>query len=451
MSKLNLSVLLAEDDDAHRKTLALLLAEWGYDIIEARDGAEAVKIALGSRAPDLILMDARMPVMDGIKALEEIKKIRPEIPIILITAYSDIPDAVESIRKGALDYLTKPPDFQKLEKIIKDAAAGVSGEIDFIAQGESWRGMIGSSEPMLKTRALIEKLAPTEATVLIGGESGTGKELIARALHAAGRRAQAPFVAINCGAFTESLLASELFGHEKGAFTGADKKRPGLFLEAGDGTVFLDEIGETPPAMQVKLLRVLQEKEITPVGSSRVARVKCRIIAATNRDLEEDVKKGVFREDLYYRLNVANIRAPALRERKEDIPALARAFAQKFAAANHKKFKEVTGEALAILKKWSWPGNVRELENTLERAIILMNGEYVGARELPDRMRDVEPDSFMSRDLPEEAFSLAEMERKIIMRALDKMKGNKTETAKVLGITRKTLHAKLNRYKTEGE
>lgn len=450
-----LTVLIAEDDKAHREALERLLKDWGYNVRLASDGAEAIKICRDTPPPDLALLDVRMPRKDGMEVLREIKESRPELPVILMTAYSEIPDAVDSIREGAFDYLAKPLDFSKLRITLRNAAvqAGLIRENEKLKKDaeKGRRGVLGVAPATLKFLDLIDVIAPSEAPVLILGESGVGKELAARAVHAASAHANGPFVAINCGALTESLLTSELFGHEKGAFTGADKKRDGLFLEAGTGSVFLDEIGETPPAMQVKLLRVLQEREVIPAGGSRPTPIKCRVIAATNRDLAEEVKKGNFREDLYYRLNVAPVRVPPLRERREDIPLLARAFAEKFAGENHKNFKSLTPEALEILRKWPWPGNVRELQNTMERAIILMTGEYVGKRELPDRMLERAPAARMEESEFAEDGTLAEIERKIILRTLEKLNGNKTETAKALGITRKTLHAKLNRYKAEEE
>lgn len=454
----NLSILVADDDARHRAMLKAMLTDWGYDVIEAANGEEAILRAC--EGTDIVLMDVRMPRKDGMAALPAIKATRQEMPVILMTAYSDVGSAVEAMRNGAWDYLAKPLDFAKLRITLDNAA----GKIDPARrQPESLRTktefpLLGQSQSMLELEQMLRTVAPTEATLLITGESGTGKELAARAAHAASHRAGGPFVAINCGAFTESLLAAELFGYEKGSFTGADKRHSGLFQRANGGSIFLDEVGEMPPVMQVSLLRVIQEKEVLRVGASQPENIDCRIIVATNRDLAEEVKSGRFREDLYYRLNVVSLSMPPLRDRKGDVQILAKHFAEHFAQMNGKRFLGISDAAMNALETWSWPGNVRELENVMERAIILMPGEYVGERELPERMREKRPElgaaamGLSSLAKPEQGSdwpTLEAVEKKVILETLKRLGNNKTEAAKALGITRKTLHTKLNKYKEE--
>lgn len=453
-------ILIADDDKRHRSMLAALLDEWGYGSAGARNGEEAVKSCLEDESISLVLMDVRMPRKNGLEAFKEIHAARPDLPIIIMTAFSELETAVEAMRQGAYDYLTKPLDFPRLEAVLKNAVTqaallnGGSNQHEGVEDLESKYGLLGKSAPMRSLRALLGTVAPTEAPVLITGESGTGKELAARMIHKMSRRANGPFIAVNCGALTETLLASELFGHEKGAFTGADRKRSGLFLEASGGSLFLDEIGEMPPSMQVKLLRALQEKEVLSVGGSKPEKTDCRIISATNRNLAEEAAKGNFREDLYYRLNVAPARMPPLRERAEDIPILAESFAARLARANHKSFAAIAPEAMSVLRGWHWPGNVRELENVIERAVILMPGGHIGLRELPERiLRAERPQKPAGADDKARAdfdsMTLDEVEKKVILRALERAGQNKTEAARILGITRKTLHARLNRYKEE--
>lgn len=450
-----LTILVADDDATHREVLRTLLEEWGYAVREAVDGEHAV--ALCRKQPfDLVLMDVRMPKKSGLEALKEIKVHNPAVPVLIMTAFSEVAAAVEAIKSGAYDYLTKPLDFEKLKVVLRNVFAHVGLIREnatlsrSLAATEAQTGMVGRSESMRALWEMVRTIAPTDATVLITGESGTGKELVAKAVHAASRRARGPFVAVNCAALTESLLASELFGHEKGAFTGADKKHEGHFLKADGGTIFLDEIGEMPLSMQVKLLRVIQEREVLSVGGNKVVPVDVRIIAATNRDLAKEVAAGTFRQDLYYRLNVVTLALPPLRERADDIPLLAQHFMARFADKNNKNIKGFTPGAMDRLVRYAWPGNVRELENVIERASILLLGEHISERELPERFAASQGDALtdaLTTDCP----TLEDVERAVILKTLKRFGGNKTEAAKALGITRKTLHAKLSKYQSTQE
>lgn len=443
------TILIVDDDSGHRGMLTTLLADWGYRLEGAADGETAVAMCR-ERAFDLILMDVRMAGISGIEALKEIKAYNPAIPILIMTAYSNVETAVEAIKSGAYDYLTKPLDFDDLRLTLDRALdhASLRDENKALRQTLSASfdpgGIIGQSPPMHRLLEMLATIAPSEATVMITGESGTGKELIARAIHVNSPRHKGPYVAVNCAALTETLLESELFGHEKGAFTGADRRREGRFLAADKGTIFLDEIGEMPLSMQVKLLRVIQEREIQRVGGDQTLKVDVRIVAATNRDLLAEVEAGRFRQDLYYRLNVVALALPPLRERKEDIPLLAAHFLAKFAVKNGKRINGFTPEAMDRLLKHQWPGNVRELENAVERAVVLARGEYVSERELPPALS-----GGGGEGRPEGGFAnltLEALERLAILDALDAAGGNKSEAARRLGITRKTMHAKLAKY-----
>ena len=375
-------ILIVDDDHVHRVMLKKLLGSWGYSVAEADDGGVAIE-EVRRRSFDLILMDIRMMKVSGIEALEQIKKINPTIPVIIMTAYASVETAVSALKKGAYDYLTKPLDFDELQIVMKRATEHslLKKENEYLKErlGEKFdrQSMIGQSASMVRLLEIVEQVAPTEATILITGDSGVGKEMIANAIHANSGRQNAPFVKINCAALTETLLESELFGHEKGAFTGADRKREGKFLQAGGGSIFLDEVSEMSPAMQVKLLRVLQERELTRVGGSEVLKVDVRVIAASNKDLKKEIQAARFREDLFYRLNVVAIAVPPLRERKEDIPLLAQHFLKGFAVKNSKNVTNFTPQAMQKLVEYSWPGNVRELMNAIERAVVLSRNTYL--------------------------------------------------------------------------
>ena len=458
--KTRLDILITDDDRAHRVMLKKLLNGWGYNVTEADDGLVAVEKVRKSSF-DLILMDIRMTNVSGIEALEQIKQINADIPVIIMTAYASVETAVQTLKKGAYDYLTKPLDFDELQVSIARATehSRLKKENEYLKEklGEKFdrRNMIGQSPSMIKLLEVVEQVAATQATVLITGESGTGKEVIANAIHFNSARKNAPFVKINCAALTETLLESELFGHEKGAFTGADKRREGKFVQADGGSIFLDEVSEMSPAMQVKLLRVLQERELTRVGGHDVLKIDVRVIAASNKDLKKEIRDGRSREDLFYRLNVVTLDVPPLRERSEDIPLMAHAFLKMFAENNAKVIKGFTPQAMQKLASYSWPGNVRELMNAVERAVVLCRTETIGEEDLIFTMAD----QALSREVLSAGQkmpvasgnrSLEEIEKQSILEALQSCRGNKSEAARRLGITRKTLRKRLHKYE-DGE
>ncbi|MEQ1995474.1 sigma-54-dependent response regulator transcription factor ZraR [Escherichia albertii] len=437
----NIDILVVDDDISHCTILQALLRGWGYNVALANSGRQALA-QVREQVFDLVLCDVRMAEMDGIATLKEIKALNPAIPVLIMTAYSSVETAVEALKTGALDYLIKPLDFDNLQATLEKALAHTHCvDAEMPAVSASQFGMVGKSAVMQHLLSEIALVAPSEATVLIHGDSGTGKELVARAIHASSARREKPLVALNCAALNESLLESELFGHEKGAFTGADKRREGRFVEADGGTLFLDEIGDISPMMQVRLLRAIQEREVQRVGSNQTIPVDVRLIAATHRDLAEEVNAGRFRQDLYYRLNVVAIEVPSLRQRREDIPLLADHFLQRFAERNRKAVKGFTPQAMDLLIHYDWPGNIRELENAVERAVVLLTGEYISERELPLAIAGTPIPMAQSQDIQ----PLVEVEKEVILAALEKTGGNKTEAARQLGITRKTLLAKLLR------
>ena len=473
------SILVTDDDAAHRMMLRKLLTGWGYAITEADDGGSA--IAAVQRQPfDLILMDVRMIKVSGLAALTEIKAFNPAIPIIIMTAYASVETAVEALKKGAYDYLTKPLDFDELrltlERVMDHSHLREENRLLKASLGERFdrRSLVGRSAAMTHLLETAAQVAPSEATVLITGESGTGKEMIAGLIHYNSLRKDGPFIRFNCAAIAETLLESELFGHEKGAFTGADRRKEGKFRQADGGSLFLDEVSEMSVGMQVKLLRVLQERELTRVGGEEVIPVDVRVIAATNRDLLRDIGAGRFREDLYYRLNVVTLHIPPLRERQEDIPLLAQEFLARFAEKNHKTIKGFTPQAMDRLLRHPWPGNVRELMNAVERGVVLSRGEYLDETELsllqPGQggapggaagaatafpgadavagaaARDGIPCAAEQAAPGSGAPSLEAVERATILRTLEEAGGNKSEAARRLGITRRTLHQKLRKY-----
>ena len=449
------TILVVDDDDAHRTMLKTLISGWEFDVEEADDGATAIDM-VESCAYDLILMDVRMVNVSGLEAQSRIKVINPAIPVIIMTAYSSVDNAVQALKQGAHDYLTKPLDFDKLRVILERAMehSRLKEENRLLKErlGDQFnrQNIIGGSPAMVQLLETVAQVAPSEATVLITGDSGTGKELIAGAIHFNSSRKNGPFVKLNCAAITETLLESELFGHEKGAFTGAEKRKEGRIRQADGGSLFLDEVSEMPLTMQVKLLRVLQERELTRVGGEEVIQVDIRLIAATNKHLLDLIDKERFREDLYYRLNVVGLHIPALLERREDIPLLANHFLERFATQNQKEIKGFTPMAMNRMIHYGWPGNVRELMNAVERAVVLARSDYLDTQDFP-LLPAVGDDGGESGDSEGQLsldgdISLEQVERAAILSTLKAVAGNKSEAARRLGITRKTLHQKLKRY-----
>ena len=454
------TILVVDDDEAHRTMLNTLISGWGYNVTEADDGATAIE-EVKEQSYDLVLMDVRMVKVSGLEALEQIKSFNPAIPVIIMTAYSSVDSAVDALKQGAHDYLTKPLDFDKLKLTISMAMEHTRLKAENRLLKESVgkhfdrRNIIGRSPAMVNLLETVGQVAPSEATVLITGESGTGKELVAGAIHYNSSRKDGPFVKINCAAITETLLESELFGHEKGAFTGADRRKEGRFYQAHHGSLFLDEVSEMSLTMQVKLLRVLQEREFTRVGGEKTIQVDVRVIAATNKDLPELIRQGDFRDDLYYRLNVVGLEIPSLRNRREDISLLAQHFIGIFAARNRKNIKGFTPQAMDHLIRYDWPGNVRELMNAVERAVVLSRSDYLSEIDFPiiaqsDRNNTTVEVAGSPVDVAG-ATPLEEVEKATILKTMEATGGNKSEAARRLGITRKTLHKKLKSYDYRGQ
>jgi len=447
-------VLVVDDDASVRAMVSKLLTRGGYEVVEAQDGVEAIEV-LGARPIDLVITDLNMPRADGLQVLRHTREKHPKIPVLILTGENSIRDCVEAMRAGAFNFLTKPFHAADLSEIVRQAlrARGPqTGAVQGDDSGQPQVALIGVSAALRAVIDAVERMAHTSSTVLITGESGTGKEVVARLLHGTSGRASGPLVAINCGAIPEALMESEMFGHAKGSFTGATEARAGLFLQANGGTLFLDEIAELPLALQVKLLRVLQERQVTPVGDNRARAVDVRIIAATNRDLETMVREGTFRADLYYRLDVLPIHLPALRERREDIPLLVQHFLQ---SMNRRFDREVSLDdaALSLMKSYGWPGNVREMENLLERLVVLNRSGAISIAELPSRLTSGTMASVTvaaaTVDLGKGGIDLqaavAEFEDSLIQRALRLAEGNKTRAAELLGLSRTTLLDKIKR------
>lgn len=445
-------ILVVDDDVAHARMLKILLTDWGYEIFMAHDGDVGVDM-VKSRIFDMVLMDMKMVKMSGMEALQRIHAYNPSLPVIIMTAYSSVDTAVHALKIGAYDYLTKPLDFDKLRLTIERVLERIFLKTENkslknkLEQAGFCHDILGKSQAMAKLLDTIHLVAPTDANVLVTGESGTGKELVSSALHDNSPRKDQAFVRINCAAIAESLLESELFGHERGAFTGADKKRKGKFLLADKGSILLDEIGEMSMAMQAKLLRVIQEKEITPVGSDQNIGVDVRIIAATNRDLKAMVDQNKFRQDLYYRLNVVTLEVPPLNQRPEDIPELALHFLQRFSQKNRRDIQGFSPDAMDAMIRYPWPGNVRELMNAVERGVVLARSDYICKQDLSFILPE-EPQA-PGLDAGLENISLSKIEEKAILSTLESAKGNKSEAARRLGITRKTLLKKLKHYGRE--
>lgn len=442
-------VLIVEDEELMRSILRRLLESEGFDVLTA-DSAETALDILAKTDVAVTITDIKMPGMDGIEFLDTIKSLNDEALVIIITAFSSVDSAVAALRKGAYDYVTKPFVNEELITTVKNAIAqhrlfrenrALRRELD---RHSGFSEMIGRSDGLNRVRSLIEKVADSDSTVLISGESGTGKELVARAIHFHSPRAERNFLAINCGALPESLLESELFGHVKGSFTGAVADKKGLLSSAEGGTILLDEVGEMPAPLQVKLLRALQEREVVPVGSSRPEPFDARIVAATNRDLEAEVAAGNFREDLFYRLNVIEIGLPPLRERTGDIPLLAQHFLAKTARQQGRVLKPISEAAMNALLRYRWPGNVRELQNVIERAFILSE-DQITELDLPDKIA-AGAGTAGANSKPHAAMSLDEVERRHIADVMMRSENDKVLAAKTLGIDLSTLYRKLKRY-----
>lgn len=446
-------ILVVDDEPIMRKALVGTLTQSGYDVASASNGEEGVE-ALKARPADIVFSDIRMPRVGGIEFLERIKALNPDTSVVLMTAYGTIENAVEAMKKGAYDYLTKPFSFDEAVMIVKriEEIIGLREENrDLRDENQtlkarlrsrfSFTSIIGKCERMQKVYSLVERIAPSDATVLIYGESGTGKELVANAIHENSPRKDRPFVAVNCSALSETLLESELFGHERGAFTGAVKDSKGRFEVADGGTLFLDEIGDISPAIQVKLLRVLQERKIEKVGGGRPVPVNVRILAATNRNLADLIREGKFREDLYYRINVIQVDLPPLRERQEDIPLLVEHFVRVMAEKNGRDQIHVSRKAMELMMGYPWPGNVRELINIAERAVLLCEGGRIEQADLPEPFKRVYPSV-----VPEGEMALAAVEKLHILRILEECGGNMSRASKILMVDRKTLYNKMKLY-----
>jgi DNA-binding NtrC family response regulator len=451
-------ILVIDDEEEMLENYSRLLKRIGYDCIVEKDSGKVTE-GLKKFEPDVVFTDLRMPGKNGFDILAASKDFDPSIPVILITAYADIPTAVDSIQRGAFDFIAKPFSSEQLaivleramkQKRLSDENRKLKEKLKTCFKSE----IIGTAPAILEVIALIGQVAETDANILITGESGTGKELVSKQIHERSNRRSGPFVAVDCAALPENLLESELFGYEKGAFTGALTSRHGLFETANGGTLFLDEIGDIPMTMQAKLLRALQERQIRRIGSNTVIDIDVRIVSATNRDLKKCVQEKTFREDLYYRLNVIHLNIPPLRERKSDIPILAMSFLKRFAAANSKEISGIQPDAMGVLENYTWPGNVRELQNIMERAVILCDAEKINITDLPREIHlfpslPTSTDTMRYKEAKE--LWLAIFEKTYLLGLLKKTSGNISRAAEKAGIDRKTIHRLLKRYKIEDE
>jgi two-component system NtrC family response regulator/two-component system response regulator HydG len=444
-------ILIADDEETARNSLGQILTDDGYQVALAADGKEALRL-VAQEAPDILLTDLRMPGMDGQEVLSRVRQGYPEVAVVVMTAHGTIRSAVRALRDGAEDYLTKPIDVEELEHLLErllkrrrlaDETRMLRERLDDKYRFEN---IIGRSPEMLEVFRLVEQVAPSQASCLVTGESGTGKELIAQALHQRSPRRDAPFVKVSCAALPETLLESELFGHERGSFTGAISRRSGRFEVAAGGTVFLDEIGDVPLGMQVKLLRFLQERQFERIGGNVTLTVDVRVIAATHRDLPAMVRDGKFREDFYYRLNVIEIPLPPLRSRSQDIPLLVDFFVRRFAAANAKEVDSVTDETLAALTGYAWPGNVRELEHAIERAVVLSRGNQLELALFPALPPPAPAAEQVAGPLVPGA-TLEEIEREAILRTLESVGGSTSRAAAILKISPRTIQYKIKQYR----
>jgi DNA-binding NtrC family response regulator len=454
MSENALHVLLVEDDPSVREAVAGTLRDEGYAVETRADGQEA--IAAFPASTDLVIADLVMPNVDGRSLLRWVTQNHPGTAVILMTGFGTIPQAVEAIKAGATAYLTKPLDPDELlhhvrkaleDKRLRQELSRLRGQL---REGWHYRHIIGRSPPIQKVFATIERAGPVKTTVLVTGESGTGKEMVARALHEASPRRSGPLLALNCGAIPENLIESTLFGHERGAFTGAERAARGYFRDADGGTLLLDEIGELPLGLQSKLLRVLEDGAVTPVGTTAPHKVDVRIVAATNRELEDEVKEGSFRQDLFYRLNIVRIDLPPLRERRDDLPLLTRFFLDEICRTNAFEPREIDPSLLEAFARYDWPGNVRELRNALESLVILSGHRTLTADDLPAKFFKDAPAGAATGDdaseTSESELNLTKLSKQTILKALEACRGNRTEAAKQLGISRRTLHRRLNDF-----
>lgn len=451
------TILIVDDEQSMRDFLAIMLRKEGYEIVTVEDGEEATK-AVEDDIYDLVITDLKMPGLDGLQVLRHVKRISPNTHVIVITAYSSTEDAVLAMKQGALDYITKPFEIEKIKIVIRNALERkkLHDEHEYYKRQYEHKfdtsSIIGNSEAIRHIFDIIQRVSQSKSTILITGESGTGKELIARAIHHNSPRRDQPFVAVNCGAIPENLLESELFGHMKGAFTGAIANKTGLFELADKGTLFLDEVGELPLMIQVKLLRVLQEKQFKRVGGVKDISVDVRIITATNRDLQKMVQENNFREDLFYRLNVIPVHVPPLRNRKEDIPLLARHFLDKYNREIGKHFTHITDEAMAQLMASDWPGNIRELENAIERAVALETEPVIDVASLPDSIRGASAQftPLIPVDIPPEGLDLenivGEVEKDLLVKALEKTGWVKKHAAKLLHLSFRSFRYRLDKF-----
>jgi DNA-binding NtrC family response regulator len=446
------SILVVEDEDIARRNLEHILKKEGYEVIATNSGAKALDL-LRHRDFDLVLTDLKMEKVDGMQVLEKSRELQPYTEVIMITGYATVDSAVAAMKEGAYHYIAKPYKIDEIRQIVGQALMKRRLQLENLELKESLKKaqpvpfIVGKSKVIIQVLETIQQISSSDTNVLIYGESGTGKELAAKAIHHLSPRSAKRFVAFNCGSFTDELMANELFGHEKGAFTGAVQEKKGLLQAADRGTVFLDEIGDMPMSMQVKLLRVIQEKELLRVGGVDPIAVDVRFIAATHRDLQEDVQRGHFRQDLYYRLNVIALRLPPLTERIDDIPLLVNHFLARKNQAMKKEIDAIEPEAMDLLCRYSWPGNVRELENIMERAVALENGPVIRVADLPDYVHNLTIETY--RHTPSDIPSLEDQEKRYIQWVLDKSGGNKTKAAKIMGIDRVSLWRKLKRYGIE--
>ena len=451
------AILIIDDDASLRRVLEYNLREDGFRVLTAESGAQALERFRSERV-DLAVTDVRMPEMSGLELLTQLKVMQPDLPVIVLTAHGTIDSAVEAMKLGAADYLTKPFNREQLKTAVRKAlnVAALTRENQhlrqIVAERFSFSNMIAGSRAMRAVTEMASRVAQTDATVLLEGESGTGKELLAKAIHANSARARGPFVTINCGAIPEQLLESELFGHRRGSFTGAVADKRGKFEAADRGTIFLDEIGELPLLLQVKILRVLQEREIDKVGDTRSIKVDVRVIAATNRDLEKMIADATFRDDLYYRLAVVSIRVPPLRERTDDIPLLVEHFLDKHIGRTGRERPAVDKSVYSAFSLYGWPGNIRELENVIERALVLDKDGLIGLDDIPDRLKARDRRvTALRMELPDEGVPLEEVERELLRAALDKHGWNQTRAAAYLNITRSTLLYRMQKFGLERE